>query len=304
MANPEPRETQTKDGSEGAGGLGVVPFMHPALLFPRIILLLAITDLVGWALHLPLLTSVVPRFSSMKPNTALALGLLAICCHGRSRRSENQTGRLGWIPGASLAVASLVSGGTLLEYASGRSLGLDELIMRVPLDYFGTAPGRMALGTALCLTLTSFALGLLDRSPRLSLWMLLTANVITASALLGFVINAGPLTNVPWLRSVAVPTALCLTMLGISALALRPERKPVALLFPSDARRGKSLRPIFNAVILPILVTLPSVVAMRSGLPEATLTFIGTALALYSAETWFVYMESTAGVTGVDGQAL
>jgi len=266
--------------------------MHPVVLLPSVVLLLSFVSLLGWVFHLAILTSVVPHFATMKTNTAIALGMLAVCCRARARKGGTQQGHLGWLSGTALAIAMVLAGGSLGEYVSGRSLGLDGLILGVPLDKFGDPPGRMSLGTALCLALTGVALGLLDRVPKLSVWLLMTANVISVSALLGFAINRGPLFKVSWLRSMAVPTALSLLMLGVATLATRPERGPVCFLFPSATSERASRWRLFHAVLLSLLGALPAVVAMQVGIPEAIATFLVLAVSLYSAQTWFYYGQS------------
>ncbi|MBB5057481.1 hypothetical protein HDF16_002187 [Granulicella aggregans] len=269
-----------------------LPFMHPVVLLPSLILLLSFISLIGWALHLAILTSILPHFATMKPNTAISLGMLAVCCRARVRKGVTRRGHLGWLSRLALAIAMVLACGSLGEYLSGRSFGLDGLILGVPLDRFGDPPGRMSLGTALCLTFTGVALGLLDRMPRLSVWLLMTANVITVSALLGFVINRGPLFNVSWLRSMAVPTALSLLTLGVATLATRPERGPVCHLFP-DPRSGRDSRwQLLHGIVLSLMGALPAVVAMQVGIPEAVATFLVLAVLLYSAQTWFYYMQN------------
>lgn len=269
-----------------------LPFMHPVVLLPSLVLLLSFISLIGWIFHLSILTSVLPRFATMKPNTAIALGMLAVCCRARVRESKTRRGHLGWLSGLALAIALVLACGSLGEYLSGRSFGLDGLILGVPLDRFGDPPGRMSLGTALCLALTGLALGSLDRLPKLSVWFVMTANVITVSALLGFVINRGPLFNVSWLRSMAVPTALSLLMLGLATLATRPERRPLCFLFPGAISERGSRWRLFNAVVLSLLGALPAVVAMQVGIPEAVATFLVLAVSLYSAQTWFYYVQN------------
>jgi hypothetical protein len=268
-----------------------LPFMHPLVLLPSLVLLLSFTSLFGWVFHFAILTSALPHFSTMKPNTAIALGMLAVCGRGRIRRGTPGQERLGWLPLFALVIALVLGGGSLGEYLSGRSFGLDGLILGVPLDRFGDPPGRMSLGTALCLTLTGCALGLLDRAPRISVWLLMTANVITVAALLGFVINRGPLFNVYWLRSLSVPTALSLLMLGVATLALRPERRPVCFLSPGTVSAKGSRWRLFHGVALALAGALPAVVVMQVGIPEAVATFLVLAVMLYSAQTWLYYMR-------------
>ena len=265
-----------------------LPFTHPAVLFPYLVLLLASASLLGWILHIPLMTSALPHFSTMKPNTALTLGLLAVCCRARGRRRDGNF-HFGFAALCSLGIALTLSCGTVIEYAFGRNLGIDNLILAVPLGRFDDAAGRMALGTAVSLCLLGGSLGLLDRAPRLCTWMLLTANGISLSALLLFVLNGSPLANVPWLRSLAVPTATSLFMLTVAALALRPDRQPVLGLLRTGAGEHKTRRRAIIFAVLSLLAAVPSVVALRGNIPEAIATLMILGILLYSAQTWNAY---------------
>jgi hypothetical protein len=102
--------------------------------------LLAVGVLLGWLLDIRLLKTVLPGYKSMKANTALeflfsgvSLGLIGQP-NGRAIRRV-----LSWLVAA---VAFL----TLLEYALGRSLGIDELLFHDGLS--PRYPGRMAPTTA------------------------------------------------------------------------------------------------------------------------------------------------------------
>jgi anti-sigma regulatory factor (Ser/Thr protein kinase) len=112
--------------------------------------LLGLSVLVGWYTHNLALIHVLPAFVGMAFNTALGFFLagisLAASAIGRPRVSL-------------LAVffALLVAVPTLAEYATGRSLGLDELLMHAYTRAGITQYGRMAVATALCFFLVGMA---------------------------------------------------------------------------------------------------------------------------------------------------
>ncbi|MBI5365933.1 MAG: CHASE domain-containing protein [Planctomycetes bacterium] len=113
---------------------------------------LALAVLIGWVIQSPLLVQVDPRLVPMQPNTALGflalgLGLLALR-HGRTLGARV-------LAGLALAFGTL----TIVEYLSGLALGID-LMLGEPFTAVNTAiPGRMAMNTAICLSIS--ALGIL-----------------------------------------------------------------------------------------------------------------------------------------------
>jgi PAS domain S-box-containing protein len=87
------------------------------------------------------------RFGSQNPipfNTALALAVTGVALVALARRR----------PGAALAagVFDVVLGAAVLaEYALGRSLGIDQLVVKAYISGPGQLPGRPAINTAVCL---------------------------------------------------------------------------------------------------------------------------------------------------------
>jgi hypothetical protein len=126
---------------------------HPTrgwVLVPASVVMgLVCLDLLGWLLHVPLLTSFVPRYATMKPNTAVCLGMLAVAaCLGpmsvlrpgagqeagqdagrRAGRDASQGAGRG-IAACLAGLSVLLSGGTLLECLTRSDLGLDGLVLR------------------------------------------------------------------------------------------------------------------------------------------------------------------------------
>ena len=170
---------------------------HLASALPPIVLVLACLDFIGWRFHLPLLTSVFPGYATMKPNTALCLALLAVAVLFGRRVVAAPLRRFGFI---AALVALITSSLTLVEYLSGRNLGIDQLLLSVPMERFGDPVGRMSPGTAICLLTASLGLVLLDRARRASMLLLLAGGLMAFSGLVGFLLKAGPLSGVVWFR--------------------------------------------------------------------------------------------------------
>ena len=253
---------------------------------------LACLDLLGWIAHVSILTSFVPHYATMKPNTAICLGLLAAaCCIDPVPGSTPD--RMRGLAAACVAGLSLIlSAGALLEYLVKAGIGLDTLILSVPADRLGEPIGRMSLGTAICLTVTGVAILLFSRLPRFSIGCLLTVCVIAFTALVGFLFNAGPLYGVPWLSSMAVHTSLCVLAVAMVVLISHPEREPVASLLRQTFSGGAPQWLLIGVTVLPVAVALPAVVAMRRGAVDVGFTMAVVVVALIGLQTWVLWRDS------------
>ncbi len=179
-----------------------------------------VSVLVGWALDLPVLKSVLPGAVTMKANTALGfvLGGLSIALVPRGPASR--------LAGRSLAVATALLGAlTLAQYVLQVDLGIDQLLFREPEGTVGTlSPGRMAPTSAVAFLLVGVS-SWLARSRR-------TASIAQALALLvgllgtlsttGYAYGATNLFGIGRYTQMAVLTAVLFVVLGLGILLLHP----------------------------------------------------------------------------------
>jgi PAS domain S-box-containing protein len=150
-------------------------------------LILGATVLLGWQFDIDRLKSLLPGLTQMKSNSALGIALLGLALSLHGWRANHPRSR-----GAARALAALVSLmalATLLEYATGLNLRLDELL------YADTAPGvlhpgRMAPNTAVCFLLLGSAVLLnVDRAgwrARGSQLLAVLAALIALTTLFGY----------------------------------------------------------------------------------------------------------------------
>ncbi len=118
--------------------------------------------LLGWVFDIAVLKSLDPNLVSMKANTAAAFVLIGIgLWFSRAGRRGFRPGRyVAWSSAAVVAAIGLL---TLLEYATGRNFGIDQLLFTEPAGAVRTIdPGRMRPNTAVNFLLIGLAMLLLD----------------------------------------------------------------------------------------------------------------------------------------------
>ncbi len=210
---------------------------------------LGLIVLVGWALDVALLRSVLPGAVQMKANTALGLvlsgGTLFVLAHRPSLLLQ----RLAEASALSVSVLGL---GTLGEYAFGWRLGIDELLFRDTADAFNAIPGRMSPYSAITFAGIGLALAALPHPRLRPLVRLLASLVIVVGAVstLGYLWNASEIVTDVFLPPVALNTAVGFILLGVGALGA--SKKPS----DSSPTSPRSSRGIKIEVIGSFIVTL------------------------------------------------
>ena len=127
-----------------------------------LVMAIAASALSGWAFDIPALKSVFPGFVTMKVNSAIGLALTGAALW-RYRGQDSSTRRDTWLTSCA-GIALFIGAVTVLEYATGWNLGIDELLVR-DTGSGAMSPGRMALATAVSLVLLNGAL-LVARAPK------------------------------------------------------------------------------------------------------------------------------------------
>jgi signal transduction histidine kinase/CheY-like chemotaxis protein len=249
------------------------------------VLVLGIAVLVGWALNIPPLKSVLPGLSSMKVNTALALAAggasLGLGILGRRRSG------LGPVASALALLVGLIGLLTLLEYATGRDLHLDQLLIRDPGGSGGPSggiPGRMGVNTALCYLLLS--LGLLGRRSRRWLRLSEFSTIATLAgaftALVGYGYSLGSVPGFESYTQMALHTALGIAVLCVGILADSPDAWVTGTLRSRSAggTLARWLLPV--AIGVPVLLGWLRLESTREGLfhPEFAVAMLVVAIAL------------------------
>jgi diguanylate cyclase (GGDEF)-like protein len=190
------------------------------------VLIGALALLRAWGLDLFFVKSALPGLSTLKPNTALAIGSLGVglllIADGRSR--------IGAAAAAGLALAIGVL--TLAEFALARNLGIDELL-RPNMTTLAAHPGRPASATAAMIALVAAA-QLCGQRPALHVAKTvgaLTAILIAWASLSGYLFGSELLREVPAVSSVSLLSAATMLLLAFGTLAVDPISWPLRTAF-------------------------------------------------------------------------
>lgn len=208
--------------------------------------------LVGWWCDIRQITQILPSLAHMKANTALLLLCSGLALIG-------QTWALPRFAGVARCFAILVALGglaSLVEHFFSVDLGIDQLLVTDDLsDPLTTAPGRMAMLTAVCFILLGLALASwsVARTVFFHACALMCA-LLAFLNLLGHLYGAHGLDAHPLFSTVAIHTAATLLVLAIGMLSLRIGDGPLAPLI-SSGTDGITLRRL-----LPVLILAPIVV--------------------------------------------
>lgn len=212
--------------------------------------------LVGWLFDLQTLKSVAPLWPTMKVNTAVSFVLCGFGFWHLSRDIDGKPRHLAATAalGLTFAIASL----TLVEYASGHDLGLDEFLMRQPESIAGLAAnGRMSLATASSFLLLTVALLSLStgrrvgRSLTLVLGWLLGA--MSLVAVVGYVYGVERVLYPVWpFASMALHTALLFGAAAAGILTVCSDRGPLAILALEGSGSSIARRILPLAILLPL----------------------------------------------------
>jgi PAS domain S-box-containing protein len=208
--------------------------------------------LLGWELDIPALKGISPGLATMKVN--LALGFVAAGASLWLSRGR-QADRWRWIAGrCCAALVFLIGLLTLIEFGSGRDLGIDHLIIRDEDVGASPYPGRMAPASAFNDLLVGLALLFLDARSRRGYGpapsLALLAALVSLLAILGYAYGVDELYRIYPYSSMAWHTAATFLVLCLGILLARPDRGPMAVLL------GDSLGGLMARRLLPTLLIL------------------------------------------------
>ena len=230
-------------------------------------ILVGVLVLIGWVADIAVLKSVRPGLANMKVNAALLFVLSGVALLAANRVSASGPVRRATGLVSAMTVVGIASL-TLMQYSLARDLGIDQLLVREPIDApFVKYPGRMAPVTALMFILLGAALGPLQarRAPRTTQALAVLGSLVATLCCLSYLYGASSAQHIALFAPVAVPTPLLMLALGAGVLAASPDVWLVRLA-RSAGVGGVMVRQLLPAVIvLPIVVGWLRLEGQRAG---------------------------------------
>ncbi|KFN50264.1 GGDEF domain-containing protein [Arenimonas composti] len=249
---------------------------------------IAAMTLLGWALDVAVLKSLLPGHATMKVNTAVALLLAALvlgACDAERR----------WVRSGTFAasVAVLLLGlTTLAEYATGYRLIPQMLLLdRAGADEFVK---MSQISASACLLLGWRGLQFQRESSVLVAQGLALAIVgIALFALSGYGYAMGTRGDGAPFNPVSLHTALALLLLGIGWLATQPDVGLLRILGAENFGGELARRTLGPALLTPVLLSYAAQVARRNDLLSEGATITWLALASGAAVVTMMWWAST-----------
>jgi len=204
--------------------------------------LFSIVVVAGWLIGTDVLASVLPGATPMRPSTAIACALLAAGVFFYPRRLVMLT------TGATIVLVGIT---TLAEWATGLSLSLDVFLPGT--DVQGLT-ARMPSTTAIALVLLGTAVAAHaaareSKIQRVVQPLVITSVIMSLMAVIGYLYGAPVLYTLGGSTGMALPSAVCIAVLSLCVLSLRPTEGLIGLLRDTGSA-GRLLRPIVPAMII------------------------------------------------------
>jgi len=243
----------------------------------------------GWIFDSAAMRSIIPGAVSMKVNTAIGLMLTAaaILLDASPNRATRQLIRI--CSGVVVALAAA----TLWEDLSGRDLSIDNfLIPDRTTPVLVTAPGRMAVATAISFLLLGCSLLLRNRAPFWHQPPIAGAALLCLSNLIGYIYGIDNFAGIAFYTGMAVHTSSGLLMLSIAMLCARPQQGIMALISSEEIGGILARRLLPAAVLVPLLLGWLTWQGELRGMHGAA---FGLAVFATANVSVFTYLTWTAG---------
>ena len=211
--------------------------------------------LLGVVLGVPVLTSVVPGWTSIRPNAALGVLLLGAALWPLPDRVPAAGRRTQEALALLVAAVGVL---TLAEYVLGVDLGIDRLLLpEAAVSQPALFPGRMAPTTALNFFLLGGARLAMDADAPWVDWIVqpfaACAGLVAALVLVGYLYDVGPHERAARIVTMSVNTAVAFLALSTATVAGRPD-SGIARLMASGPPAGIIARRAVPWMIVIILV--------------------------------------------------
>jgi PAS domain S-box-containing protein len=258
-----------------------------------LVLAIATVGLIGWILHIDLLTRLHPSLVSMKFNTAIALFIAAASLLLLQNESAGSSQRLGQAGGIFVIAVGLL---TLVEILFHRDLGIDQFFFQETVESAGRSfPGRMGFASTLIFILFGTGLYCLPKRNRVSSICAMAGGVLTLLIFLVYFyriesLEKGPLSLY---LTIALHTVVAFIAFSLGILLARPEYGIMKFIL-GDTVGGKIARRMLpSAVLLPIFLGWLRTLGRDAGLfgpGFGTATFVSLIILIFLGLIWWAVL--------------
>jgi signal transduction histidine kinase/CheY-like chemotaxis protein len=283
-----------------AGEVLAARFRRISRVFDLAVIAIGSLALIGWALDIETLKSVVPGMVAMNPG-GTALGFLLSGASLWLLSNENVIPRQRKVALALAGCVTLIAVIRLLAYQWDWDFGPDRMLFPHKLAAYDPI-NRMAPNTAVNFLLIGLALLLLDvqvRGIRPSELLALAAGWIALLALIGYSYSAIALTGIESFIPMALITAVAFFLISAGVLAARPAVGIMAVLTNAGSGGGMARRLLPAAILIPYLVGWLRWMAQQQGMFEEVMglsLFVLTNIMIFTALIWW----NAAGLNRAD----
>lgn len=217
-------------------------------------MLVSLSVMIGTYYHITLLTSISPNWVNMKINTAISFLLTGMALLLINKKNPSRVHTIFFTIISTTLL--LINVATLIEFLFGVDFGIDQLILKDigPLFPATTAPGRMALITAINFTLVAITF-FLALKKSVSIWVMQTTTwlilLIAFLALCNYIYFSDMSYPLVKYTTMAMNTCLLFLLVGVGILLLRPT-EGILEIFLKKSTGGYLLR-----CLIPILIVVP-----------------------------------------------
>ncbi|WP_332811525.1 hybrid sensor histidine kinase/response regulator [Sphingomonas sp.] len=217
------------------------------------LMLIGGVGVAGWTFDIEAMKSVIPGLSTMKINTALCFFVVgaALAAAGFERAKVRRSAAVGG------GIVALAGAATMVEYAAGVSLGIDEMFVRDTGTLTGSGvPGRMSPLTAtawmaLGPALIALAIGTRRRTIIGAHLLAVYAGFIAFLAAAGYAFGAEAFWGIGFYTAMAIHTAVGLLIAAVAVLLTRPDDGWLAGFADSPDSRALLVHLLPLSLILP-----------------------------------------------------
>ncbi len=212
--------------------------------------------LIGWFAHIPILTSFINGYVTMKVNTAFGIILVGVSLLILTSPTAKKSFFLARIFSSVIIALGALS---LAQDIFNLKLHFDEvLITDIDARLKGsTSPGRMSPITAICFMAMGmflwFNLSKKNKCVLISQWLAHFVTFMSFLAIVGYLFNVPVFYKLSFLTSMAVHTAMCFFFLSIAASLIHPSLG-ISGLFNGTQLGNIMARKLFVQMAIAILI--------------------------------------------------